>query len=84
VRVTMLACAFLLFAASTAAAEKRPLTEQEQTRLAEAVKAEGCSGGKMKVEDGNFEVEDATCADGKKWELKFDGAFKLIKKEIDD
>jgi hypothetical protein len=64
--------------------EDRPVTDEERTRLTEAVKAEGCSEGKMKAEDGGFEVEGATCADGKKWDFEFDAQFKLTKKEIDD
>jgi hypothetical protein len=64
--------------------DDRAVTDEERTRLTEAVKAEGCSGGKMKVDDGEFEVEDATCADGKKWDFKFDAQFKLTKKEIED
>ncbi|MGD9883692.1 MAG: hypothetical protein AB7U95_26630 [Reyranella sp.] len=64
--------------------EDRAVTDEERTRLTEVVKAEGCSEGKMKAEDGKFEVEGATCADGKKWDFKFDAQFELIKKEIDD
>ena len=35
-------------------------------------------------EDNHFSVKDAQCSDGRKYELKFDGSFKLIKKELDD
>lgn len=82
-RVTMLASAFLLLTAGAALADKRPLTDQERARLTEAVKADGCSAEKMKVDDQKFEV-DATCADGKKYEFEFDAQLKLIKKEIND
>ena len=82
-RVAMLVPALLLLSTGAALADKRPLTDQERARLTEVVKTEGCSAGKMKVDDGNFEV-DATCADSKKYEFKFDAQFKLIKKEIDD
>ena len=82
-RVAMLASAFFLLAAGSAFADDRPLTDQERARLAEAVKTDGCTAGKMKVDDGKFEVE-ATCADNKKYEFKFDAQFKLIKKELDD
>ena len=37
----------------------------------------------MKVDDAKFEV-DATCADIKMYEFKFDAQFKFIKKELDD
>jgi Peptidase propeptide and YPEB domain len=82
-RVIILASTILLFTASAALADKRPLTDQEKTRLTEVVKTDGCTAGKMKVDDNKFEV-DATCADGKKYEFEIDAQFKLIKKEIDD
>ncbi len=82
-RVMMLASAFLLLTVGSAFADDRPLTDQERARLTEAVKADGCTAQEMKVDDGNFEVE-ATCADNKKYEFKFDAQFKLIKKELDD
>ena len=62
----------------------RPLTDQEKARLAEAVTAQGCSGGKMKIEEEKFEVDGATCAGGKKYDLEFDKSFKLIAKEEPD
>ena len=82
-RVIMLASALLLPAIGVAFADDRPLTEQERARLTEAVKTDGCTAEAMKVDDREFEVE-ATCADNKKYEFKFDAQFKLIKKEVDD
>ena len=49
----------------------------------EAVKAQGCSGGKMAF-DKTFEVDGAICANGKKYELEFDSQFKLIKMSLRD
>jgi L-alanine-DL-glutamate epimerase-like enolase superfamily enzyme len=84
--VRLILTSFLLLSISAAPvlADERPVTEQEQAKLAEALKAQGCSAGKMKVDDGKFEVDDAMCADGKKYELVFDSDFRLIKKEVDD
>lgn len=62
----------------------RAVTDEERTKLEEALKAQGCSGGKFEFDDGKFEVEDASCADGKKYELKFDQSFALLKKEEED
>ena len=62
----------------------RPLTDEEKTKLAAAVVAQGCSGGKMEFDDGKFEAEDVVCEDGKKYELKFDSSFQLVKKELED
>jgi hypothetical protein len=49
-----------------------------------AVAGEGCSGGKMGSDDEKFEADDVVCADGKKYDLKFDVSFKLIEKEMED
>jgi hypothetical protein len=46
--------------------------------------AEGCSGGEMEFDDGLYEVEDATCRDGKEYDLVFDANFKLLSKKLDD
>jgi hypothetical protein len=73
----------LAFLATTPALAGRPVTDQERTKLEDALKAQGCSGGKMEFDDGKFEVDDATCADGKKYDLDFDKAFALTKKKLD-
>ena len=74
----------VFLSAGAALADDRPLTDQEKASLTQAVTAQGCSGGEMKVDDGKFEVDDATCADGKKYDLVFDQDFKLVEKEEDD
>jgi hypothetical protein len=69
---------------TTAAWADRPVTAAESEKLVAALKAEGCSGGKMEFDDGKFEVDDARCADGKKYDFDFDGNFKMTKKDLDD
>jgi hypothetical protein len=63
----------------------RQVTEDERTKLVAAVQAEGCSGGKLEFDDDDqqFEVDDAVCADGKKYDLKFDAQMKLKRKNLD-
>ena len=63
----------------------RQVTEDERTKLVAAVQAEGCSGGKFEFDDDDqqFEVDDAVCADGKKYDLKFDAQMKLKRKNLD-
>lgn len=63
----------------------RVVTEDERARLVAAVQAEGCTGGKMEMDedDQQFEVDDAVCADGKKYDLKFDLQMKLKRKNLD-
>jgi hypothetical protein len=74
---------FLSLVLSTGAAlADRPVTPEESERLQAALKEQGCSGGKMEFDDDKFEVERATCADGKTYDLDFDNSFRLIKKKL--
>jgi hypothetical protein len=81
----------LLFPAMEASAKDRPVTDQERPKLEAALKEAGCSGGKMEFDDdkgashpnGKFEIDDATCQDGKKYDLTFDPGFKLLTRKID-
>jgi hypothetical protein len=36
------------------------------------------------TDDNHFEVDDATCRDGRSYDLKFDASFNLIEKELED
>lgn len=75
----------LAISALPALAADRPVTEDERGKLVAAVQAEGCSGGKMEFDedDQQFEVDDAVCADGKKYDIKFDLQMKLKCKNLD-
>jgi hypothetical protein len=72
----------LILTTGTAIAD-RPVTQEESERLQAALKEQGCSGQKMEFDDGKFEVDDATCADGKTYDLEFDSSFRLIKKKLE-
>lgn len=63
----------------------RQVTEDERAKLVAAVQAEGCNGGKFEMDedDQQFEVDDAVCADGKKYDLKFDLQMRLKRKNLD-
>lgn len=76
--------ALLIGLACGAALGGRQISDQERIQLVAAVQAQGCSGGRMKFDDGKFEVDDARCVDGSKYDLDFDKSFKLIKKDRDD
>jgi hypothetical protein len=77
--------------ATGALAKDRPVTDQERPKLEATLKEAGCSGGKMEFDDdkaaahpnGKFEVDDATCQDGKKYDLTFDPNFKVLTKKVD-
>jgi hypothetical protein len=62
----------------------RPVTDEERAKLAPAIAAAGCSGGKLEFDEGEFEVDDATCGDGQTYDLEFDANFRLIKKELEE
>ena len=83
-RALLISAALLALVAIPAKAD-RPVTDAERARLADAVAAQGCAGGKMEWDDDDreFEVEDAAC-DGRKYELKFDAEFLFKSKKTDD
>jgi hypothetical protein len=62
----------------------RAVTDAERVKLVEAVAATGCSGGKMEWDSPHFEVDEAKCADGKLYDLKFDQDFKLVGKKLEN
>lgn len=82
--LTAFAATALTTATATVALADRPVTEAERAKLVSALQAQGCTGGEMEFDDGEFEVDDARCADGKEWDFKFDRNFALIKKELED
>lgn len=62
-----------------------PVKEADAAKIAEALKAVGCEGGKMEQEteaSGVFEVDDAKCADGQ-YDFKLDKDFKIVNKSAD-
>ncbi|MEQ1709897.1 MAG: hypothetical protein ABL908_00685 [Hyphomicrobium sp.] len=75
----MVAMAIALGAGSAMADDKPSAAEAE--KIAATAKAWGCSGGEAEKEtesSGIYEVDDAKCADGKKYDLKMDKDFKMI------
>jgi len=85
-QITLVATAILLATAVPALAKDRPVTQGERAALTAAVTAAGCSGGKMEfeIDENYFEVDDAICSDGRRYELDFNVEFRLIKKELED
>ena len=72
-----------LLSLTASALADRPVTNDERAKLEAAMKAQGCTGGEMEYDedDRQFEVDDAVCADGRKYDLKFDTNFQLIRKD---
>ena len=73
----------LLVLVTTPAMADRQVTEDERARLTQAVADQGCSGGKMAYDekDREFDVDDATCSDGKRYDLEFDEQYRLKSKK---
>ena len=84
-RIHLIAVALLAIVTMPAKAD-RPVTDAEREKLIVALVAQGCTGGKMEwdEDDRRFEVEDAVCNDGRKYELKFDAEFVFRGKKADD
>ena len=84
-RLLLISVALLAIVTMPAKAD-RPVTDAERAKLMVAVVAQGCTGGKMEwdEDDRGFEVEDAMCNDGRKYELKFDADFVFRGKKADD
>ena len=74
--------AFLVMAALPALAS-RPVTEAERAKLVAAIAAQGCTGGKMVWDDTHFEVDEAVCSDGRRYDLKFDAEYRLTDKRLE-
>ena len=72
-----------LLSLTASALADRPVTNDERAKLEAAMKTQGCTGGEMEYDedDRQFEVDDAVCADGRKYDLKFDTNFQLIRKD---
>ena len=80
-RVSVVAAS--LIALASVAFAGRPVTDGERAKLVAASTAQGCTGGKMEFDDGKFEVDNASCKDGKVYDLDFDPSFKLIRKDLE-
>lgn len=72
-------------AVSGVALADSPVKEADAAKIAAALKAVGCEGGKMEQEteaSGVFEVDDAKCKDGQ-FDFKLDKDFKILGKSAD-
>lgn len=76
----------LLVAVTMPARADRPVTDAERAKLVPAIAAQGCSGGKMEWDEGDreFEVDDARCNDGRKYDLKFNADYTFKSKKLAD
>ena len=76
----ILAFALILTTGSTFALADKPVSQADAEKIQAALKAWGCSGGKMEQENeasGIYEVDDAKCH-GAQYDIKLDKEFKVI------
>jgi hypothetical protein len=76
----ILVCLLTITLSGTVALADKPVSPDEAERIQTALKAWGCSGGKMEQETeatGVYEVDDAQCSDGQ-YDIKLDDDFKVI------
>lgn len=87
-KIMTLILSCLLVSAITSAtvyADDRPATPEERAALEKVMSQQGCTGGKFEfdTDDNKFEVENAVCADGKRYDFDLDISYNIIKKELD-
>lgn len=65
---------------------ERPVTAEERQAIDTALQKEGCSGGRAEFdyEDDRFEIDKAVCDDNRRYDIKLDKSFQLIRKSLDD
>jgi|KBSMisStaDraftv2_1062788.scaffolds.fasta_scaffold3009401_1 hypothetical protein len=76
----ILAFALILTTGGTFALADKPVSQADAEKIQAALKAWGCSGGKMEQETeatGVYEVDDAKCHGGQ-YDIKLDKDFKVI------
>jgi hypothetical protein len=72
----------LALSAGVASAQER-ITRVEAANLMRAMAALGCSGGRISIEDRQYEVSDVLCRDGRTYVLTFGPNFELLEKVED-
>jgi len=77
------AAALSLICAQARADHDRPPTDEERTRIEQALEKMGYkSHGEIEIEGRRVEVDDALDAKGRRWDLELDAkTLKLIHKE---
>ncbi|MFD2181687.1 PepSY domain-containing protein [Rhodoplanes azumiensis] len=83
-RSTLYAVVLTLLPASPLLADRMP-SPDERARIESTLRAAGfTSWGEIESEDGGrWEVEDAVGPDGRRYELKLDDTFAIIRREPD-
>ena len=85
----VVALMLVIVLAAAAARADRPVTADERAAIVAALEAEGCSGGTYEHDDdhddddGEFEVDEARCADGT-YDFELSRDFQIKERDRDD
>lgn len=79
-----LATSFAFLPAGAFAQDRAP-TADETAQISAALTAKGyTSWGKIEMDDGKWEVDNAVGADGKRYDVDLDTSFAITKAEVDN
>lgn len=80
----LMALAFMIAPGASLADDRDP-TPEETASVTEALKAQGCTSfDDIDVEkNGAFDIDDAVCSDGKKYDFTLDAQFGVLSKTED-
>jgi len=83
--LTLITLALAAFIPTVALADRSP-TAEEQAMIEQTLKGAGFQTWQsVKLDDGKWEVDNATSADGKVYDLELaDATFEIIDRELDD
>ena len=74
----------LLLLAGCSKVRGEPASLDDITKVVEALRAAGCTAVReIDVDADGFEVEGATCEDGKSYDVKLDKKFAVVSKRKD-
>lgn len=84
--VALASLALGVLSVAALAADDRPPTAEERTKIEEALKAEGFTAWKeIEFDDGRWEIDDATHGDGKVYDVFLNGKTLAVDwKTLDD
>ncbi|MFG0286117.1 MAG: PepSY domain-containing protein [Phycisphaerales bacterium JB039] len=85
-RMLFLALGAVLLVQPAQADDDRPVTSEERAAIEQVLAAEGCEGGRYEfdIDDNEYEVEDAICADGQRYDFELDTLFQITDRDRDD
>ena len=80
--ISMLVLLLLVTGCDTLAG--KPASLEEITKVVDALRAAGCTAlRELEVDEDGYEVDGATCNDGKSYDMKLDRNFTVVSKRKD-